>query len=435
MNIENLRTKLTKDFTDYYGEEALSVIKDYSDNDNEVLNFIISDTINRSGSHADTLLLKILKKKLNFNDIDKELYAAFTEKLIEIQNKKPLSDITPFDFIRKCDPAQVLHLLMQEMPQTIAVVLSFLEVNKAAFLLQNFPREIQSEIAKRIAILDAVEPETIREIEKTLEKKLSLIKQDEAWTYAGGVTSIVEILNLVDRACEKQIIETIENEDPELAEEIKKRMFVFNDIVMLDDHAIQKLMREVDSLELTKALKGVGSEVKNKFLKNMSKRAACMLKEDMEYMGPVRLSDVEEAQSKIIAICRHLEETGEIIIARAGDDVLVDDKKYNEKTSKENKELPFDSMIYLLAYRKKDIYEKINNKSLAIALFGADEYQRKLVFKNLSFIKKLEVKKMLKNLKGIWYENIYDAQLQITEALKESLDENDTKENEEMLKD
>jgi len=431
MNINNLRTKLTKDFTDFYGEEALCVINDYCDNDNDILNFIISDTINRSGSRADTLLLNILKKKLNFNDFDKELHAAFTEKLSEIQIRKSISGTAnsvcaPFDFIRRCDSAQVLHLLGQEMPQTIAVVLSFMEATKAAVLLKNFPREIQSEVAKRIALLDAVEPETIREIEKILEKKLSSMSHDEGWTYSGGVESIVEILNLVDRSTENQIIETLEDEDPELAEEIKKRLFVFNDIVMLDDRAIQKLMREVDSQELAKALKGVDFEVQDKIFINMSKRAAGMLKEDMEYMGPVRIKDIEEAQSKIIAICKHLEDTGEIIIARANEDeILVDDIKYNEKVLIDNKILPYDSVSYLLAYSKKEVFEKIDNDILAVSLFGTDKNQRKMVYKKLNFKKKLKVKGLIKKIKEIWYDDIRDAQLQIIEILKKNFDEND----------
>jgi flagellar motor switch protein FliG len=133
----------------------------------------------------------------------------------------------------------------------------------------------------------------------------------------------VEILNLVDRASEKQIIEALEDEDPELAEEIKKRMFVFEDIVMLDDRAIQKVLREVDSQELSKALKSVDTEVQDKIFRNMSKRAAQMLKEDLEYMGPIRLKDVEESQQKIVSIIRHLEDTGEIVVARSGEDEMV----------------------------------------------------------------------------------------------------------------
>ena len=140
---------------------------------------------------------------------------------------------------------------------------------------------------------------------------------------AGGVDSIVEILNLVDRSSEKAIIETLEEDDPELAEEIKKRMFVFEDIVMLDDRAIQKVLREVDTQELAKALKSVDTEVQDKIFRNMSKRAASMLKEDMEYMGPVRLKDVEESQQKIVSVIRRLEDSGEIVIARSSDDEMV----------------------------------------------------------------------------------------------------------------
>ncbi|MCL2270241.1 MAG: flagellar motor switch protein FliG, partial [Treponema sp.] len=177
-------------------------------------------------------------------------------------------------------------------------------------------------VARRIATMDRTSPEVLREVERVLEKKLSTMSSED-YTAAGGVENIVEILNLVDRASEKQIIEALEDEDPELAEEIKKRMFVFEDIVMLDDRAIQKVMREVDSQELAKALKSVDTEVQDKIFKNMSKRAATMLKEDMEYMGPVRLKDVEEAQQKIVSIIRHLEDTGEIVVARSGEDEMV----------------------------------------------------------------------------------------------------------------
>jgi flagellar motor switch protein FliG len=181
---------------------------------------------------------------------------------------------------------------------------------------------VQSEVARRIAIMDRTSPEVLREVERVLEKKLSTLSSED-YTAAGGVGSIVEILNLVDRSSEKQIVEALEEEDPELAEEIKKRMFVFEDIVMLDDRSIQKVLREVDQQELSKALKSVDAEVQDKIFKNMSKRAAQMLKEDMEFMGPVRLKDVEEAQQKIVSIIRHLEDTGEIVVARAGEDELV----------------------------------------------------------------------------------------------------------------
>ena len=246
-----------------------------------------------------------------------------SQKAIDIINRLTSSlQVRPFDFIRRTDPAHLLNFIQQEHPQTIALILAYLEPNKASIILQNLPHEVQSDVARRIATMDRTSPEVLREVERVLEKKLSSLSSED-YTTAGGVESIVEILNLVDRASEKQIIEALEDEDPELAEEIKKRMFVFEDIVMLNDRDIQKVMREVDSQGLAKALKSVDSEVQDKIFKNMSKRAANMLKEEMEYMGPVRLKDVEEAQQKIVSIIRHLEDSGEIIVARAGEDELV----------------------------------------------------------------------------------------------------------------
>jgi flagellar motor switch protein FliG len=246
-----------------------------------------------------------------------------SQKAIDIINRLTSSlQVRPFDFIRRTDPAHLLNFIQQEHPQTIALILAYLEPNKSSVILQNLPHEVQSDVARRIATMDRTSPEVLREVERVLEKKLSTLSSED-YTAAGGVESIVEILNLVDRASEKQIIEALEDDDPELAEEIKKRMFVFEDIVMLDDRAIQKVMREVDSQELAKALKSVDTEVQDKIFRNMSKRAAGMLKEDMEYMGPVRLKDVEEAQQKIVSIIRHLEDTGEIVVARSGEDELV----------------------------------------------------------------------------------------------------------------
>ncbi|MDR3334673.1 MAG: flagellar motor switch protein FliG [Treponema sp.] len=246
-----------------------------------------------------------------------------SQKAIDIINRLTSSlQVRPFDFIRRTDPAHLLNFIQQEHPQTMALILAYLEPNKASVILQNLPQEIQSDVARRIATMDRTSPEVLREVERVLEKKLSTLSSED-YTAAGGVESIVEILNMVDRASEKQIIETLEENDPELAEEIKKRMFVFEDIVMIDDKSIQKVLREVDTGELAKALKSVDTEVQDKIFRNMSKRAGQMLKEDMEYMGPVRLKDVEEAQQKIVAIIRRLEDAGEIVIARAGEDELV----------------------------------------------------------------------------------------------------------------
>ena len=246
-----------------------------------------------------------------------------SQKAVDIINRLTSSlQVRPFDFIRRTDPTHLLNFIQQEHPQTIALILAYLEPPKASIILGSLPNEIQSDVAKRIATMDRTSPEVLREVERVLEKKLATLSSED-YTAAGGVESIVEILNLVDRSTEKVIIESLEEEDPELAEEIKKRMFVFEDIVMLDDRAIQKVLREVDTAELAKALKAVDSEVQDKIFRNMSKRAAALLKDDMEYMGPIRMKDVEEAQQKIVSIIRKLEEQGEIVVARAGEDELV----------------------------------------------------------------------------------------------------------------
>jgi flagellar motor switch protein FliG len=246
-----------------------------------------------------------------------------SQKAVDIINRLTSSlQVRPFDFIRRTDPAHLLNFIQQEHPQTIALILAYLEPQKASVILASLPHENQSDVAKRIATMDRTSPETLREVERVLEKKLSTLSSED-YTAAGGVENIVEILNLVDRSTEKTIIESLEEEDPELAEDIKKRMFVFEDIVLLDDRAIQKVLREVDTGELAKALRGVEAEVQDKIFRNMSKRAAALLKEEMEYMGPVRLKDVEETQQKIVSIIRKLEDAGEIVVARSGEDEMV----------------------------------------------------------------------------------------------------------------
>ena len=246
-----------------------------------------------------------------------------SQKAIDIINRLTSSlQVRPFDFIRRTDPAHLLNFIQQEYPQTIALILAYLEPGKAAVILQNLPEEMQAEVSKRLATMDRTSPEVLREVERVLEKKLSTLSSED-YTAAGGVEAIVEILNLVDRSSEKSIIESLEEDDPDLAEEIKKRMFVFEDIVMLDNRAIQKVLRDVDQQDLAKALKSVDTEVQDKIFGNMSKRAASMLKEDMEFMGPVRLKDVEESQQKIVSIIRRLEDSGDIVIARSGEDELV----------------------------------------------------------------------------------------------------------------
>jgi len=313
-------------------EISAEIFKYLREDEIETLTFEIARLETIDSEQKDTILqefqeLMMANQFISTGGIDfaRELLekSLGSQKAIDIINRLTSSlQVRPFDFVRRTDPTHLLNFIQQEHPQTIALILAYLDPQKASVILQNLPHEVQSDVARRIATMDRTSPEVLREVERVLEKKLSTLSSED-YSAAGGVESIVEILNLVDRASEKQIIEQLEDEDPELAEEIKKRMFVFEDIVMLDDRSIQKVMREVDSQELAKALKSVDTEVQDKIFRNMSKRASGMLKEDMEYMGPVRLKDVEEAQQKIVSIIRHLEDTGEIVIARAGEDELV----------------------------------------------------------------------------------------------------------------
>lgn len=246
-----------------------------------------------------------------------------SQKAMDIVNRLTSSlQVKPFDFVRRTDPQHLVNFLQSEHPQTIALVLAYLEPKKASEVLKELPVEIQAEVAKRVAKMQRTTPEVLREVERVLERKLSTIASED-FTTAGGIDAIVEVLNMADRSTEKTIIETLEEEDPELAEEIKKRMFVFEDIVLLDDKSIQKVLREVDNADLAKALKAVDDEVREKIFRNMSKRAVTLLKEDMEFMGPTRMSDVEEAQQKIVNIIRKLEDDGEVVIARSGEDEMV----------------------------------------------------------------------------------------------------------------
>ena len=230
--------------------------------------------------------------------------------------------VRPFEFIRKTEPAQVLNFIQDEHPQTIAMILSYLSAGQASLIIGALPPEKQADVAKRIAMMDRTSPEVIKEVERVLERKLSsLINQD--YTIAGGVDAVVNILNTVDRGTEKRIMESLEIEEPELAEEIRKKMFVFEDILLLDDRAIQRVLRDVDNSDLGVALKGANDEVQAAIFKNLSSRLAAMIKEDMEFMGPVRMKDVEEAQQKIVGIIRKLEDSAEIVISRGGGDELI----------------------------------------------------------------------------------------------------------------
>lgn len=230
--------------------------------------------------------------------------------------------VRPFEFIRKTDPSQVLNFIQDEHPQTIAMILSYLSPTQSAMILGALTPEKQADVAKRIAMMDRTSPDVIKEVERVLERKLSsLLNQD--YTIVGGVDAIVDILNTVDRGTEKHIMESLEIEQPELADEIRKKMFVFEDILLLDDRAIQRVLRDVDNNDLGIALKGANEEVQNVIFKNLSKRLSAMIKEYMEFMGPVRMKDVEEAQQKIVGIIRKLEDSAEIVISRGGGDEII----------------------------------------------------------------------------------------------------------------
>lgn len=251
--------------------------------------------------------------------------ALGSEKAMNVIGKLTASlQVKPFEFVRKTDAAQLLNFIQDEHPQTIALILSYLAPQQAALIVSALPPERQADVARRIAVMDRTSPDVVKEVEKVLETKLSsLMNQD--YNIIGGVDAVVDILNTVDRGTEKHIMETLEVEEPELADEIRKKMFVFEDILLLDDRAIQRVLRDVENSDLGLALKGANEQVQNAIFNNLSKRLAVMIKEDMEFMGPVRMKDVEEAQQKIVSVIRKLEENQEIIISRGGggDEIVV----------------------------------------------------------------------------------------------------------------
>ncbi|HVL40370.1 MAG TPA: flagellar motor switch protein FliG [Fimbriimonadaceae bacterium] len=254
----------------------------------------------------------------------KVLEAAFgSERANEVMKRiMAAMQVVPFEFLKRADPAQVQTFIQDEHPQTIALILAYMPMNSAAQILTKLAPDLRAEVAARIASMEQTPPEVIRRVEQVLEKKVSSILSQEM-TQAGGPKALVDLLNRVDRSTERLIIESLSENNPDLAEQVKNMMFVFEDIVSLDDRAVQQVMREVDVKELATALKGTKDEVQQKVFKNMSERAVEMLKEDMEFMGPVRLRVVEEAQQKIVAVIRRLEEAGELTIGRGDEEEVL----------------------------------------------------------------------------------------------------------------
>jgi flagellar motor switch protein FliG len=254
----------------------------------------------------------LLKKSLNQDDATR-IIKQVTQQV----------QTTPFSFLQKAESENLLTFIQDEHPQTIALILAHLPSQKASEILVGLPGQKQIEVVKRIANMEQTSPEVIKEVERGLEHRLSDIVS-QTFEKAGGVDTVAEILNLADRSTEKGIMEGLEAEDPDLVEQIRRLMFVFEDILLVNDKGIQAVLKEVENEELALALKTASQELKDKILKNMSERAAQLIQEDMQYMGPVRVSDVEAAQQKIVDVVRRLEDAGEIIIAgRGGEKEMV----------------------------------------------------------------------------------------------------------------
>ncbi|HQG97465.1 MAG TPA: flagellar motor switch protein FliG, partial [Thermotogota bacterium] len=249
--------------------------------------------------------------------------AVGVEKALEILERLTSNlQVKPFDFLKKTDPMQLVNVLQNEHPQTIALILCYLLPKQAAQVIGSLPEGLKAEVVKRIAMLDKANPEVVREVERVLERKVStFVTQDFA--QVGGLDTVVEFMNSLDRTTEKEILDKLSETDPELSEEIRRHMFVFEDVVKLDDRSMQMVLREVDTKDLSRALKGASEEILNKIVSNLSKRAGQLLKEEIEFLGPLRVVDVEEAQQKIVNVIRRLEESGEIFIARGGGEELI----------------------------------------------------------------------------------------------------------------
>jgi flagellar motor switch protein FliG len=228
----------------------------------------------------------------------------------------------PFEFMRKADPRQVLSFIQDEHPQTIAVVLAHMQSELAAMVMGGLDEELQRDVARRLAVMDRIAPDVLDHVEDILRRKLSAVLGPTEASAAGGVQSLVDILNRSDRATERLILEGLDTEDPELADEVRQRMFVFEDITSLDDRGVQLVLRQVDTKDLAIALKGVKADVRDKIMRNLSERAASNLAEEIDLLGPQRIKVVEEAQGGIVRVIRALEESGQLMLSRDNDEFV-----------------------------------------------------------------------------------------------------------------
>jgi len=245
------------------------------------------------------------------------------ERALEILTKLQSSlQEVPFEFLKRADPSQIASFIQDEHPQTIALILAHMEPNVAAVVLGGMPVEVRPEVLMRIATMDRTPPEIVREVERVLERKMASVFS-QGFTFAGGIRDVAEIMNCIDRGAEKAIMADLEEKDPELADEIGRLMFTFDDLINVEDSGIQKALRDIDQKDLGLALKTASEELKDKILGNLSTRAREMILEEMEFMGPVRVRNVEEAQQKIVGVVRRLEESGDIVIGGGADDEVI----------------------------------------------------------------------------------------------------------------
>ncbi len=251
--------------------------------------------------------------------------AVGSKKATEILSRLESSFRTSgFNLLKNIDSKQLVGFIQNEHPQTIALILTQLTPQQAAAVLSELPAELQAEVALRIATMEKISPDILKEIESTLEAHFQESAEGDL-SVSGGAKTMAEILNLIESAAEKNILQSLEAENPDLAAEIKNMMFVFDDLILLDDRSIQRLLKEVETKDLSIALKAASEEVKTKVYSNVSERVAVMIKEEMEFMGPMRLSDVEAAQQRVVEAVRRLEEDGQIVISGRGgkEDVIV----------------------------------------------------------------------------------------------------------------
>jgi flagellar motor switch protein FliG len=247
------------------------------------------------------------------------------ERAESVMNRLAASALQlPFQFLLRADPRQLLSFISGEHPQVIAVVLAHLPSDKATLVLSGLEPDRQAEVAHRIAVMDRISPDTLKELESALERKMGSVLQPMDVSRVGGLDPLIQIINRSDRSTERLIVEGLQARDPELAEEVKSRMFMFEDILMLENRDVQQVLRQVDGADLAPAMKGVSDEVRLKITSNMSERAAETLLEDIDLLGPVLLRQVEEAQQKIILVIRRLEDAGDIVLRRGSDDEYVD---------------------------------------------------------------------------------------------------------------